>query len=188
MLYFRAALFSLLILRPSTHWLKVSGWPRCFHSKFRRESSQVFGILPTVAALSGKIRHDRIASSCGGWHVCRDRLAEFCGEPRVGLQILPMALPARRIPTILCAALFKKKKPARLAQGLFHHPTSHWCIACASLLPGCSPRTGSLHPSVGVSIALRICSAGCHWWALTVFPLWRSAGKKPTHRTLQSGC
>ena len=41
-----------------------------------------------------------------------DRLAEFCAEPRVGLQILLMALPARRIPTILCAALFKKNNAA----------------------------------------------------------------------------
>jgi hypothetical protein len=59
-------------------------------------------LLIVVAAHSGKYdEQERIASSCGGCHVCRDRLSELCGEPRVGLQIVPMALPARRIPSIL---------------------------------------------------------------------------------------
>ena len=61
--------------------------------------------------------------------------------------------------------------------GHHHHPTLLWCIACACLFPGCFPMAGSRRPSVGVSIALRIFSAGRRWWVCIVVILWRCDGK-----------
>ena len=189
LLYFRAALFSLLILRPSTHWLKVSDWPRCFHSNFNRES---LGISPIVAARCrcslGKNTTSTIALPvpAAAGMCAATALQNFAASRGWACRFCRWRCPLEEFRPS-CAQL-SSKKSTRLAQGLFHHPSSHWCVACACLLPGCFPRTGSLHPSVGVSIALRICSARRRWWACTVFTLWRSAGKKTTHRTVQSGC
>ena len=71
----------------------------------------------------------------------------------------------------VCLQLPAQKMQSGWPQGRFssmghhhHHPTLLWCIACACLFPGCFPMAGSRRPSVGVSIALRIFSAGRRWW------------------------
>jgi hypothetical protein len=75
--------------------------------------------------------YDRIASSCGGCHVCRDRLSEFCGQLRVGLHILPMVLPARKNSVNPLSSSLQK-----IQRGL---PKDYFIIR---------PRTGVLHAPV----------------------------------------
>ena len=84
----------------------------------------------------------------------------------------------------VCLQLPAQKMQSGWPQGRFssmghhhHHPTLLWCIACACLFPGCFPMAGSRRPSVGVSIALRIFSAGRRWWVCIIVILWRCDGK-----------
>ena len=186
MLYFRAALFSLLILRPSTHWLKVSGWPRCFHSKFSRESSQAFGILPIVAARCrcslGKNTTSTIALPvpAAAAMCAATALQNFAASRGWACRFCRWRCPLEEFRPS-CAQLSSKKTSAAGPRIISSSDLA--LVYCMRL-----SRTGSLHPSVGVSNALRICSARRRWWACTVFTLWRSAGKKTTHRTVQLGC
>ena len=141
---------------------ELSGWLRCFHSKFGRESLSILMTLPIVAARCrcslGKNTTSTIAlpvPAAAG--VCAaTALQNFAASRGWACRFCRWCCPLEEF-RAACLQLPVQKIQSGWPQGRFHYPTSHWGIACACLLPGCFPMTDSLHPSVGVSIAHIFC-------------------------------
>jgi len=153
--------------------------------------------LLVVAAHSRKYdEHERIANSCVGCHMCRDRLcdSEFCGEPSVGLQMLPMALHARRIPSSLFAAACSENAERLAPRTMFVHGASSsssdlalvYCmrLSISWLLPNdwlAAPVRWRFHCTA--HLFCRTPLVGLH-----IFHSVAVRRERPTHCTVQSGC
>ena len=176
---------------------ELSGWLRCFHSKFGRESLSILMTLPIVAARCrcslGKIRRARTHCKLLRRLPYVPRPPEFCGKPQVGLQILPMALHARRIPSSLFAAACSENAERLAPRTIFVHGASSssdlalvYCmrLSISWLLPNgwlAAPVRRRFHCTA--HLFCRTPLVGLH-----IFHSVAVRQERPTHCTVQSGC
>ncbi len=151
---------------------ELSGWLRCFHSKFSRESSQVFVMFPIVAARCrcslGNIRRART-------HCKVLRRLPCVPRPPVRFRILRRA--AGGLADFADGAARSKNSDHPVSSSLQKKrgwPKDYFIIR---------PRTGALHAPIyclatSQGLARCTCSAGRHWWACIFSPSGGATGRK----------